>query len=73
MTAIDHSDCPPDKCSLERYHLDLSEMESTQEFMKTNVDHVNMGELRETRLSSVNDNLDIAGVTIVNERLITLA
>ena len=59
---------------MERYHFDFSEMESNKEFMKTLVDQVNMG-IRETRLSSINDNLGIAdGVKMVKERLInTLA
>ena len=72
-TAIDHSDCPPEKCLWERCHFWYL-LESNQEFMKTNVDHVNMGILRQTRLSFVNDNLEIDdGVKMVKEPLITLA
>ena len=72
MTAFDHSDCPPEKW--ERHYFDFSEVESNQEFMKTNVDHVNMGILRQSSLISINDNLEIAdGVKMVKERLITLA
>ena len=74
MKAIDHSDCPAEKCLLwERTHADLSEMELNQEFMKTTIDHINTGILRQTRLSDVNSQLLIAdGVKMVKERLITL-
>ena len=74
LITIDHSDCPKDKCLWERYHADLSEMELNQEFMKTKIDHANMGILRQTRLSAVKSQLLIAdGVKMVKEHLITLA
>ena len=66
---MDHSSCPV-KCLWERYHADLSAMES----METSIGNVNIGTSRQTRLTAQNDSLVIAdGINLVKERLHTLA
>ena len=54
FSTMDHSSCPV-KCLWERYHADLSAMES----METSIGNVNIGTSRQTRLTAQNDSFVI--------------
>ena len=78
MKCIDHADCPitssnEKKCLWPRYHNDLSVAEEKGEYMGIKIDHINTGNVRQTRLQSSAGELTIAdGISLVRERLRTL-
>lgn len=77
LNCMEHKDCPPDEdeksqCLWPRYHSDVAAMD-TNMYMKTKIDHINMGSARQTRLQAESGDLQLAdGIPLVTERLKTL-
>ena len=76
MKCVKHSDCPLDtKCLWPRYHEDVNlAAEGAGTYMQTNIEHINTGHLRQTRIQCSRSNeMEIAdGFSLVRERLVTL-
>lgn len=54
---MNHKDCPPDegeksKRVWPRYHAYVASMKNNGEYMKTKIDHINMGSSQQTRLQA---------------------